>query len=366
MCSQDNHHKNELDDLLEEELGATKSSPVTSRPRIVVVDDDSQVLEALEIFLSDHYEMKLALSAEDALSVIDDETYAVLLDVKMPGRDGFLACLDIKSKHPNLPIIFHSAYQDLKDPYEIMNYYRPFGYVQKTGDAAVLLDVLSCAVDHYRRHRGNTHLVEELQEREDALIQHLKDRAAEVERLQGEAKRLASMDELTGLWNRRVFVEKLFAQCEAAGQYGRSLSVALIDIDSFHTVNEVYGYAQGDRLLQEMALVLCGDRRFCDFSARIGGEEFGVILPDTDFASASVYCEKIRAEVEKRRFQARRRDGELEDVKLTITVGACHVAPGNSLGKSIPVDAFLVRAHQVLSQAKEQGGNLCVVKEVVW
>ncbi|MCU0662598.1 MAG: response regulator [Myxococcota bacterium] len=222
-----NKSSKELEALLEMEFSTQAASLDRPLPRIVVVDDEERMLETLQLFLSDQYELRVAAGAKQALEVINEDTHAVLLDIKMPGRDGFLAFLDIKDRHPFLPVIFHSAFQDLKDPYEIMNYYRPFGYVTKSASNAVLLDVLASAVEYSRQTLHNAHRVEKLQARECDLLRRLAESTGEVERLRSESMRLRAIDELTGLMNRRTFFEKLTEESHRSRENEASLSMAL-------------------------------------------------------------------------------------------------------------------------------------------
>lgn len=119
------------------------------RPTLVICDDDPMVRSSLEVMLSDTYVLRLCKNGDEALAAVDDDVDAVILDVRMPGKDGFAVYEEIRGKNDLVPIIFFSAHQDLKDPYTIMNSYRPFAYVFKGGDIQELLRTLSNAVKTY-------------------------------------------------------------------------------------------------------------------------------------------------------------------------------------------------------------------------
>ncbi len=129
---------------------------------VLIVDDDSSVRDSLGYALENDYQLIFSSSGEEGIEAVNEEVSAVVLDIKMQGKDGFQTFIEIKKKFPNLPIIFHSAYQDLKDPYEVMNDYRPFGYISKEGEAKKLNDTISSAVDYYKHIQLNEKLVKEL------------------------------------------------------------------------------------------------------------------------------------------------------------------------------------------------------------
>ena len=139
-----------LDTLLKKESAETWNDS-QSLPGVMVVDDDRSVRQALDFALQDRYRVCLCASGIEATTAIDSDIHTVVLDIKMPGMDGFVVYERIKEKFPNLPIIFHSAYHDLKDPFVIMNEYQPFGYITKGQDQGFqqLLDMIHRAVEHY-------------------------------------------------------------------------------------------------------------------------------------------------------------------------------------------------------------------------
>jgi DNA-binding NarL/FixJ family response regulator len=119
------------------------------RPRVVVVDDDPGVRQSLASALGLHFLVMSCASGEEASHTVDSETAAVILDIRMPHRDGFAIYEAIRSDLPHLPIIFYSGYQDVKDPYEVMNAYRPFAYISKESPLSTLQTAVKAAVVHH-------------------------------------------------------------------------------------------------------------------------------------------------------------------------------------------------------------------------
>jgi len=129
---------------------------------------------------------------------------------------------------------------------------------------------------------------------------------------------LATTDTLTGLANRRVFEERLAAECERAGRHGRPLSLVLLDLDHFKGVNDAHGHPVGDRVLVELAARLRLRARAQDTLARMGGEEFAWLMPETDGAAALQAAERVRAEIAAEAFA----DG----ITVTVSGGVCDLA----------------------------------------
>lgn len=157
-----------LNKLLRDDGGKARKAKVEAGPKILVVDDDPAIRDALGTVLADAYTVVTCASAREAVSAVSDETMAVILDIKMKGHDGFWASDKIREKHPHLPIIFYSAYQDAKDPYRIINEHRPFAYLGKDGDIQSLRTTIDQAVRLYEMIVSNEKLIERLRRARDA------------------------------------------------------------------------------------------------------------------------------------------------------------------------------------------------------
>ncbi len=149
---------------LEMMIDAGRDAAFGDRPTIVVVDDDGLVRESLETVLKDKYHVRTCPTGLEAVRTIDNETSCVILDVKMPTHDGFWVSRQLRKQSPDIPIIFHSAYQDLKDPYQIINDYHPFGYVVKGDTLSTLLVLIANAVRHSERMREGRRTIARLRE----------------------------------------------------------------------------------------------------------------------------------------------------------------------------------------------------------
>jgi diguanylate cyclase (GGDEF)-like protein len=171
--------------------------------------------------------------------------------------------------------------------------------------------------------------------------------ALENARLHQVVRRQAITDELTSLVNRRRFNEVLDDEIERARRHGTTLSVLLADLDDFKRINDRFGHPAGDEALREFANLLRVHLRDIDVAARLGGEEFAVLLPETDLEGALTVAERLRRHVDDR--------GALKqsDIRLTTSIGVAQYHAGSR-------EDLLRQADEGLYRAKQQGKN-CVV-----
>lgn len=163
------------------------------------------------------------------------------------------------------------------------------------------------------------------------------------ERTDRELELQAGTDYLTGLPNRRSFystAEKLFSLEKRAGQ---PISLLLLDIDHFKTINDKSGHDMGDKALKAFAGILRATTRKCDFLVRLGGEEFGVLMPDTSADSAMEAAERIRRAVE---------EWEKDGIRMTVSIGIY-----GEENVSSELDRYFSLADAALYRAKEKGRN---------
>ena len=182
----------------------------------------------------------------------------------------------------------------------------------------------------------------------DARVLAVRD-ITEHKAMEARLRHLASTDPLTGVANRRHFMEQGRAELSRTERYGYPLTVLMLDVDFFKRINDTYGHDIGDLALKALTGT-CGDAlRGSDLLGRLGGEEFALLLPSTPLAGAGILAERIRAEVERMRLETLQ--GELA---FTVSIGACAYAEDESF------DALLGRADRALYAAKHGGRNRVV------
>jgi two-component system, cell cycle response regulator len=160
---------------------------------------------------------------------------------------------------------------------------------------------------------------------------------------------LAQTDPLTKVLNRRALTDRLAAEMERVRRYDSMLSVLLIDLDHFKSINDTYGHLAGDAVLSEVAAVLQRGIRAVDVVARYGGEEFVVLLPETGPAGASSFAERLRELIESHAFL----EARVEPLRLTTSIGVASF-PGFGVES---VDDLFAASDQALYRAKAEGRN---------
>jgi diguanylate cyclase (GGDEF)-like protein len=157
-------------------------------------------------------------------------------------------------------------------------------------------------------------------------------------RLLDRATRESRTDALTGLSNRRGIEERLNDEVARAIRFGHPLAVLMIDLDDFKSINDRYGHAVGDDILRSTAIAIDNSVRSIDIAGRYGGEEFLVVLPETDASGAEVVAERIRASVER--------------LGATVSIGLSPIRAEDS-----SASILVGRADEALYEAKRTGKN---------
>jgi diguanylate cyclase (GGDEF)-like protein/PAS domain S-box-containing protein len=157
-------------------------------------------------------------------------------------------------------------------------------------------------------------------------------------------KVLSSVDPLTGTINARVFRDRAREEIDRSRRYGRPFTLAYVDLDNFKTVNDRFGHSAGDNLLRMVTDIIRNNLRTTDIFARVGGDEFAFLLPETDQGSAHAVLDKIRNKVASSLQEA--------ELPVTMSVGAVvYLSPPDS------VDSMIQQADNLMYQAKYSGKN---------
>jgi len=287
---------------------------------ILIIDDTEANIETLTALLGEQYDLLISLSGREALALLDEEHVdLVLLDIVLPGMDGFEVCRRIKAekKTRDIPVIFITVKSD-EDSIERAYELGGVDYITKP----------------FRSREVLSRIKKEL------TLQTMLDELAH----------LASTDPLTKLYNRRHFSKISQHALALAKREQEALSVIMLDIDRFKRVNDTYGHQAGDEVIMHLAKTIMAHLRQSDFACRFGGEEFVVLLPNTSIDDARYTAEKLRKAVEEN--AAILSNGEA--VYYTVSSGVSTV----DLKSESLIDSALKRADEALFLAKEHGRNL--------
>jgi diguanylate cyclase (GGDEF)-like protein len=315
-----------------------------TRSTILVIDDSITNLKVA----AEHLKGQGAeiLTARDGETGLERARLAlpdlILLDVQLPGIDGFETCRRLKAdqRTKDLPIIFMTVLTNVEDK---LKGFAAGGvdYIPKPFQVEELLARVNTHLTIYRLQRD---LRTEIQERKQV--------EAALRKANLELQRLAVLDDMTQVANRRRFDQYLQAQWEQAHQ--PTLSLLLCDVDHFKRYNDGYGHQAGDRCLRLVAQAISrAVGHVNDLVARYGGEEFAVILPHTDIDGALSVAEAIQAEIWSMQLPHAYSDLQAH---VTLSIGAACVAPSRDLAP----DALIESADTALYQAKRQGRNRIV------
>jgi diguanylate cyclase (GGDEF)-like protein len=298
--------------------------------RVLIVDDDPDARDYLVAVVQEAgYQTATAASGEAALELLEREFCPIMIsDRNMPGMDGATLCRRARQgTYPGYLYIFlltaHNSSDDIVSGLKA-------GADDYLGKKNISAPELVARLGNARRI---IHLEQELR------------RALEQKR------RMANTDVLTGAYSRRYLERQLSLELERSRRFGHVLSVLLIDIDHFKRVNDRYGHPVGDEVLRStyrrMRELL---PRACDWIGRYGGEEFLVVLLDTDARGAEIVAGRLNDGVAQAPFQTSA--GELP---ITISIGAAEST--QMLSSTLSFAGLLQLADQCLYASKRNGRN---------
>ncbi len=290
--------------------------------KVLIADDDALSRKVLEDCLSEWgYHIVMANNGHEAWSILEksDRPNMVVLDWMMPGMDGVEICRKLRGL--NLP-----------------NYVYVILLTARSKREDVIKGLESGADDY---------IIKPFNREELKFRLKIGQRIIELEH---RILRLASTDYLTGLLNRRAFLERLERELNRCQREVSRMGIIIMDIDHFKRVNDNFGHQVGDLVLQEFSNILVKLCRSYDFIGRYGGEEFIVCLPGADKWNTYQIAERIRSTIENKKTLLPNKESS---VSITASFGIASMEPGQI--KS--ADKLINEADEALYRAKAQGRN---------
>lgn len=286
---------------------------------VLVVDDDPDKSELLKVALSlEGYEVQTAANGREALSAIESfQPDLVVSDIMMPEINGYELARRIRENPRTryIPIILQSAARIEAKDFRLGEEVGALGFLTNIADLDLLLARSRTLLD-FRAHLDT-------------------------------CEEAAYTDHLTGTANRRRFDQQLELEIERAARYGHPLCLLLLDIDDFKRINDEFGHKAGDEVINHLAKILHEGVRSPDLAARIGGDEFAVLLVETPLVKGLEVADRLRQTIKASDFST----AELVTIKITASMG---IAALISDERTTP-ELLARRADAALYEAKRQG-----------
>lgn len=308
---------------------------MSEKQKILIVDDDRDNIECLRRWFSgEEFDIQSAINGKEALVKVEEEhPDVILLDIMMPGMDGFEVAKKLKKsdKHRGIPIVMLTAKHDTQSKIKGFSI-GVDDYVTKPFD----FDEVDARIKAMIKKR--------------ALYIELEEKHQQLQQTNIKLKDMTVTDEKTSLYNFRYFKKKLQEEFKRAKRYDTSLSLIMLDLDDFKEINDRLGHQNGDKVLKEFADIVQSNARETDFTARYGGEEFSIILPNTDATMARQVAERIRKASSVHEFLSRE-----TPTAMTISAG---ISTFPYRHRNIKNDDELIKAADAaLYKAKSNGKN---------
>lgn len=356
------------------------TAAMPERPTILVVDDAPAHLVLFGNLLKEHYHIKVANNGTKAIELATRAPPdMVLLDIMMPGVDGYEVCRRLRAHEATraVPVIFLTAKIETEDEERgfmagaVDFIHKPISppivlarvktHLQVRAWQKFLQGQNAWLKEEVERRLFEVSRLDEraqqLQERSEqlAIAREALDRAnqemsREIQRrklLEEELRKLATTDFLTGLFLRRHFFELGEKEINRARRSGAHLSLLVLDIDHFKSINDTYGHQTGDEVLTGFASIFRDCLRDTDILCRFGGEEFVAILPDTDTKVALDAAERLRKRVAASSYLSGGKE-----LKCTVSTGLTGLRSGDT-----SIAELIHRADEALYHAKNSGRN---------
>ncbi len=315
-------------------MSAPESKNTEELPRVMIVEDSETSAALLLRYLRGRYEIQHVRDGDEAWKTLcDNHTVELIVtDIQMPNMTGLELLNKIRQSDivgvKDLPVIVMTTADDSRDR-NLAFEYGANDFVTKPIDAIELQARISV-------HQKLSRTIRELEAHRKLLQEQ------------------ATTDSLTKLKNRRAFFDIGVGHLAFARRHGTDLSVIAIDVDHFKRINDTYGHQVGDEALISIAEALKSSTRIEDIPARIGGEEFAILLPDTNRLGGAVLAERIRTAIENKKIVV---GGNT--LSLTVSLG---IASYGADGKE-SLEEIMNIADKRLYLAKQGGRNRVVVSD---
>ena len=299
--------------------------------RILVIDDDVDNIKRISMALSSTYQVTSECDLDRAMTVVQDGQFdLIIVSLMVDGNDGLRLCSHLRMM------------EEIRQTVILV--------ITEPDSHGMLIRALEIGVSDYLKVPVN---IDEMMARVRTQLKR-KSYQDQLRANYETSLALAITDSLTGLHNRRYMVSHLDTLMKRGQESGRPVALLIMDIDHFKNINDTYGHAIGDEVLQEFAERIKRNVRGIDLAVRYGGEEFVVVLPETDLEVAKMVAERLRQNVADGTFEVSDSLGKV-NVNVTVSIGGTVYD-----GTEVSAGSLLRRADEALYKAKNQGRNQVV------
>ncbi|XAL98128.1 diguanylate cyclase [Phycisphaeraceae bacterium D3-23] len=328
----------------------------TAPPQLMVVDADTPNRVAVAAVLQAHFDgatIRQAFCIDEVLREDLDAVDLMVCAMELPDATGFDVIEEVLLLRPDMPIVV-LVDEDGRDNAALAVHQGAYDFVVQADGYERLMPVVvekNLAVSRVKRDNGR------LQVQLTSTLAQLKVRNQQLQGLVLELEKIAATDALTGIANRRALSESLERRHAQSVRDGNDMAVLMIDMDGFKSLNDTVGHAAGDRILRLCARVLKANSRASDVPGRIGGDEFVVVLPDTEMEEARAVAERIREDFAAAGVELCETLGYDGRVTMSIGMATRSLDPGST------ADQLLGLADKALYSAKQLGKHRLVVHD---
>ena len=292
------------------------------RTKILVVEDDTAIRGLIHMYLEKSgFESFAANSAEEAIDILEDQIIGIVLtDIQLPGLNG-LELTKIIRRNYNSDVIIMTGYS-----------------LDYTIEEAMARGASDLIIKPVR--------LEDLLLRINVVLKKRSEKKENSRKLE-ELKNLTIRDDLTGLFNSRQFYSHISQEVDRSNRYFRPLSLILMDIDNFKLLNDTYGHLFGDKILSGMGDIIKSAIRMQDTAYRYAGDEFTIILPETELEMAIAVAERVRQAIENETKVL----SDPRPLKVTVSIGVVEYLTDEE------IKSFVHRADSAMYASKKKGRN---------
>jgi len=360
------------------EKGNSKGQ-IPNKHTVLLVDDEEENLINLEGILASEYNVLTAKNGREALALVQNDEdpiriHLIITDQRMPELTGVEFLSKTISIMPLTIRIILTAFADVSTSIDAINNGHIYKFILKPFDRDDMAITVQRALEAYDLEIENVQLLYDLKATNETLELKVEKRTQALQRALEKQSQLnkaaiekskaleeanmrltyyATTDTLTGLLNRRQFFELSEHEISRSQRNNAPLTVLMLDIDYFKRVNDAYGHAAGDEVLINVANIIKQSMRGQDIPARIGGEEFCILLPETSLNSGVELAERIRINVSKEKIKF----GEV-GVSISLSAGVSQLYEGET-----KINDAQMRADGALYKSKNSGRNCVSIED---